>query len=176
PDGDLPFVTAEIEHIYRALEPLADVRCLNGPLATFTGVTSGLAEGFDIIHYCGHVVTDAAGPALLLAERGRLSADAIARNLAGRPVVFLNGCTTGRVRDVTERSGEPSPLASLAEHVLRARATWVVGTLRDVRDAHAARMASTFYGLLFEHVPIGEALRRARLACRESPSDAAWLG
>lgn len=178
PLGDLPLVGAEIQEIYGALAGVAEVRCLNGRLATFSSVTATLAEGFDIVHYCGHIVPGGpAGPAFLLANRELLSAETFARNLAGRPILFLNGCTSGGTPTSPAGGTEDgTAIASLAEHALRARAMAVVATLRDVDDRHAATMASAFYRLLFDHVPLGEALRRARCACRPDPEASPWPG
>ncbi|TMB24604.1 MAG: CHAT domain-containing protein, partial [Deltaproteobacteria bacterium] len=68
PRGDLRFVGLEVEAICEALEPLADIECVTGRLATFDAVTAYLGERFDLIHYCGHLVASAdAKPGLLLA-------------------------------------------------------------------------------------------------------------
>jgi len=83
PRGDLRFVGEEVEAICEALEPIADIECVSGRLATFDAVTAYLGERFDLIHYCGHLVASAgANPALLLAEEQTLSAAAIEANVA----------------------------------------------------------------------------------------------
>src|SRR5438552_11076710 len=95
PRGDLPFVHGEVERICETLEHFADICCVSGALAPFDAVAAYLSEGFDLIHYCGHVVTgERAGPALRLADGALLSAAVIERNLAGHPLVFLNGCAS----------------------------------------------------------------------------------
>src|SRR5439155_14159486 len=97
PRGDLPFVHSEIERICETLERFADICCVSGRLATFDAVTAYLREGFDLIHYCGHVLADRqGGPALLLTDETPLAAEVIEPNLSGRPLVFLNGCASAR--------------------------------------------------------------------------------
>src|SRR5262249_58524249 len=69
PRGDLPFVRHEIEEICETLEGSADIVCVLDHLASFETVSAYLGEGFDLIHYCGHVVTSPeTRPALLLAH------------------------------------------------------------------------------------------------------------
>src|SRR5207253_1807320 len=59
PRGDLRFVGQEVEAICEALEPIADIECVSGRLATFDAVTAYLGQSFDLIHYCGHLVASA---------------------------------------------------------------------------------------------------------------------
>src|SRR5262249_35371395 len=93
-----------VEGICETLEPFADIVCVVDRLATFETVSAYLGEGFDLIHYCGHVVSgEDTGPALVLADSRPLSAAVIEPNVAGRPLVFLNACASAR-----ERQGPPS--------------------------------------------------------------------
>jgi CHAT domain-containing protein/TolB-like protein len=172
PRGDLPFVRDEVEAICAALEPHADVDCVSGRLATFDAVVEHLAADVDVVHFCGHVVDDPdAGPALLLAEERPLPAPVIEANLRGRPLVFLNGCASAR-------GGEPSAgessweatVSSVAHGFLFGGALAAVGTLADVSDRHASALAAAFYREALARVPVGEALRRARVSVRAAPS------
>lgn len=181
PRGDLPFVRREADAICEALEAHCDVVCIADSLATFDAVSAYLGEGFSLIHWAGHVVADAAGtPGLLLADDRILSPHVVESNLAGRPLVFLNGCASARGSAPT---GAPAgaweaTVSSVANGFLFGGALGVVGTLCEVSDRHAAPLAERFYEHVLSGTAMGEALRRARTTCRDdadcerSPS---WL-
>jgi ketosteroid isomerase-like protein len=179
PRRDLPFVSQEVEAICDTLDPVAEVECVSARLATFAAVTAFLGRGFDLIHYCGHVVVDPdAGPSLLLADGRTLSASAIEANLTGRPLVFLNGCASARGEGRPATGAWEESFASVAYGFLFGGALGVVGTLADVSDRHAASLAAEFYDRALGREPVGEALRLARAACRGRPESAAsptWL-
>src|SRR5213078_3337208 len=170
PGGDLRFVEQEAEAICEALEPIADIECVSGRLATFDAVTTYLGQGFDLIHYCGHLVASAgANPALLLAEEQTLSAAAIEANVAGRPLVFLNACASARGEGRPGERAWEATASSVVHGFLFGGAVAVVGTLCEVADRHAAALAVAFYRGALERLPIGEALRAARAECRAEP-------
>src|SRR5215813_8481936 len=179
PRGDLPFVRHEVEEICETLEGSADIVCVVDRLASFETVSAYLGEGFDLIHYSGHVVTSPeTGPALLLAEGRPLTTAVIEANLAGRPLVFLNACASARDSDAPSSGAWEATVSSVANAFLFGGAVAVVGTLADVSDRHAARLAEGFYRRVLELAPIGEALRAARVECRqnaESANSPAWL-
>ena len=178
PRGDLPLVSREVTAVCRALAPFADVVAVAGPLATFENVTAHLGRGFDLVHFAGHIVPFANDESALLLANGRPLPSSIVRaTLTGRPIVMLNGCSSAAAppADATARD---LPLASMVHAFLFGGAVAAVGTIGDVRDQHAATLAGGFYAELFAEVPIGEALRRARVACRRDPalaSSPAWL-
>jgi CHAT domain-containing protein/ketosteroid isomerase-like protein len=179
PRGDLPFVRREAEEICETLEGAADLVCVVDRLATFETVSTYLSEGFDVVHYCGHVVTGPeTGPALLLAEERPLTSAVIEANVAGRPLVFLNACASARDSQAPPSGAWEATVSSVANAFLFGGAVAVVGTLADVSDRHAARLAEGFYRRVLEPTPIGEALRAARVECRENPESAnspTWL-
>jgi hypothetical protein len=168
PRRDLPFVAREIETICDALEARADVVCVTDRLATLERVLAHLGEGFDVIHFCGHVVAGPDDtPALLLADEQLLPAPVIHANLVGRPLAFVNACGS---------AVGPSSLQSVAHAFLEGGALAVVGTLADVGDAHAATLAETFYREALGGAPLGNALREARIQARETaPASPVWL-
>src|SRR5207247_189497 len=43
-DGDLGFVRSEVDTVVRLLQPVADVHCVSGALASFPAVTARLAD------------------------------------------------------------------------------------------------------------------------------------
>ena len=177
PRGDLPFVREEVERICDALSRVADVTLVSGPLATFEAVTGHLGQRFDLIHFCGHVVTDPTGaPALLLADQKLVSATVIEPNLTGHPVVVLNGCASVRGASAAGVDQWEERFSSVAYGFLFGGAMAVVGTLCEVSDRRAATLADEFYRRVLAHVPVGEALRCARERLRtEHPSSPAWL-
>jgi ketosteroid isomerase-like protein len=179
PRGGLPFVAHEVEVICEALERFADIECVTGRLATFETVMAALGGDFDLIHYCGHVVTGAAHEsALLLGDGKTLPASAIEANLAGRPLVFLNGCATARGQESHATGSWEASFSSVAYGFLFGGAMGVVGTLADVSDRHAAALAAEFYRGALEKAPVGEALRAARAHSRADPETAGsptWL-
>jgi hypothetical protein len=168
PLQDLPSVATEIAAVCDVLERRADVVCITDRLATFDRVVAHLGEGFDVVHFCGHVVRDESGvPALLLADAQRLPATVIEANLVGRPLVFVNGCASAQAA---------ASSASVADAFLHGGAVAVVGTAADVADEHAAQLATAFYREALGGAPLGSALREARAEVRESaPGSAAWL-
>jgi len=179
PRGDLPFVRHEVEEICETLEGSADLVCVVDRLASFETVSAYLGEGFDVVHYCGHVVAGPeTGPALLLADERPLTTAVIEANVAGRPLVFLNACASARDNQAPSSGAWEATVSSVANAFLFGGAVAVVGTLADVSDRHAARLAVAFYQRVLESAPIGEALRAARLACRqaaESAGSPTWL-
>ncbi|TMA33154.1 MAG: CHAT domain-containing protein, partial [Deltaproteobacteria bacterium] len=179
PRGDLPFVHSEVERICETLERFADICCVSGRLATFDAVTAYLREGFDLIHYCGHVLADRqGGPALLLTDETPLAAEVIEPNLAGRPLVFLNGCASARGAEHEPTGTWEERFSGVAYGFLFGGAVAVVGTLCDVSDRHAASLAEAFYERVLTPLPVGEALRGARERCRADPASArspTWL-
>ncbi len=179
PRGDLPFVRHEVEEICETLEGSADIVCVVDHLATFETVSAYLGEGFDLVHYSGHVVTGPeTGPALLLADERPLTTAVIEANVAGRPLVFLNACASARDRQAPAIGAWEATVSSVANGFLFGGAVAVVGTLADVSDRHAARLAERFYRRVLEPAPIGEALRVARVECRQdrdSTGSPTWL-
>lgn len=178
PKGDLPFVHDEIKTIGDTLESNGViVRSVAPDLATFDSVTDYLQEGFDFIHYAGHIgVDEKEEPGLLLARGELLSAAMIQKQMNECSLAFLNGCASGQ-REAEGTSGErEKTLKSVADGFLFGGAAGVVGTLCDVRDCHAASLAAEFYRRLLEGKPIGESLRMARFHSRAThPESATWL-
>ncbi len=179
PRGDLSYVRHEVDEICDTLDGAADIVCVVDRLATFETVSSYLGEGFDLIHYSGHIVTAPdTGPALLLARERPLTAPVIEANVAGRPLVFLNACASVRESQAPPVGGWEATASSIANAFLFGGAVAVVGTLTDVSDRHAARLADRFYRHVLGALPVGEALRLARVECRQDPASTgspSWL-
>jgi TolB-like protein len=167
PAGDLPHLEREIGAVCDALEGRAELVCVADRLATFDRVLAHLGEGFDIVHFAGHVVADDGGAALLLGDGRRLPASVIEANLVGRPLVYVNGCAS---------AGTAAATAGVAHAFLHGGALAVVGTVADVADEHAATLATAFYREALGGAPLGNALREARAQVRErAAASPAWL-
>ncbi|MDI7275402.1 MAG: CHAT domain-containing protein, partial [Anaerolineae bacterium] len=177
PQGDLEGAEREI----RLLSDL--VASTGGSVRTLVGSRAGLLpvqlalqseQGYLGIHYAGHADYDKASRqySLLLAGRTRLTADAIRKLLRGEPFVFLNACGT----DQPSEHGRRAALAwqvteGLAAAFVAGGARAVLGTRWEVDDQRSAEFAAHFYESALQGVPIGEALRRARVRCREERGD-----
>ncbi|MBI3891454.1 MAG: CHAT domain-containing protein, partial [Candidatus Wallbacteria bacterium] len=146
-------------------------------------VTRRLAAGeVDIFHFSGHAVFGggATGQIGFLFPEGMLGPDALSQTLAGAavpPVVFANGCYTGRalgrraggsggiVAGPTSPSTPDSGLGarlSLPSAFIGAGARMYLGCLWQVETEAAARFAVAFYRQLLRGETAGDALSRAR--------------
>lgn len=85
-----------------------------------------------------------------------------------RPLVFLNGCETGRIGLSLTDLGGWGPC------FLRAGAGGFIGTLWEVRDSRSREFARVFYAAFLGGLALAEAVRVARQAIR-SESDPTWL-
>lgn len=137
-----------------------ETELLGSKQATLAAVREKLAGGrYDVIHYAGH----AAANSLLLAD-GELAASEIATGLRGQPIVFLNACRSAFESDATD----------LTAAFVQGGALAVVGTLRNVEDSGSNDFARWFYGLLLNGLPLGEALRQARIRLNAGSPNPLW--
>ncbi|HEV8578213.1 MAG TPA: CHAT domain-containing tetratricopeptide repeat protein [Thermoanaerobaculia bacterium] len=148
--------------------------------------TGGGLARYDIVHFATHGFVDDAHPLLsgvvlsLVDRRGR-ETDGLLRlqDLYGMELdadlVVLSACSTAVGREL---QGEG--LIGLSRGFLHAGARRVVATLWPVDEAATAHLMQTFYtGLLRQHLPPAEALRRAQLAVAREPlwrSPSYWSG
>ena len=169
PRGDLRQAGGEAEAIAEmfAEEPLVQVRVLAGNDASTRNVLDQLSKNaYDIVHYAGHVDANEPGEATLKLADDDTPASYLAQRLAAdKPqIVFVNGCSSGRlaeqVQDNPHAGGEW--VASMAETFLTEGVGSYVGTLWDVADDAASRIASRFYAALLEGAAVGDALTSAR--------------
>jgi len=146
--------------------------------ARYIRVVEALASGgYDGWHFIGHGISKGNNPsqwALQLEAFEELSQRDLhgeARRLGGaRPLVFLNGCRTGRgAQSLTGIGG-------WAQEFLVAGAGAFVGSHWAVPDSEARAFAEAFYRFFISGMPGGEAARRARCEIRESfPGSPTWL-
>ncbi|HWM69789.1 MAG TPA: CHAT domain-containing protein [Steroidobacteraceae bacterium] len=187
PCGSLPHIGREIEFFTspgpgslraRNLTP----RAIGPERKEFYAAVA--APDFDVFHICCHADSDhesidtaeliigdekppgEAGPRRITVDATNVAAEA---RLAGaHPLVFLNGCETGRIGPVlTQYGGWPNVF-------LRAGAGAFVGTSWSVRDVPASEFCKAFYNALLDGKMLFEAATAARAACKKL-GDASWL-
>jgi hypothetical protein len=145
--------------------------------AKYLEVKKALSTGdFDAWHFGGHGATYSKDPNLwdLKLDDEPLRPEdmgSAAGNLGPmQPLVFFNGCHTGR-------SGWTwAGLGGWPQALLNAGAGAFIGTLWAVGDKKARTFAKAFYEHFLGGQPIGESARQARLRVRdEFPGDPTWL-
>ncbi|QUQ67106.1 CHAT domain-containing protein [Kutzneria sp. CA-103260] len=162
PLGDLPNAREEAERISAWLHDRG-VECttLIGRRADPSGVQDQLATGeYDLLHYCGHVVTAPgttyAGLYLhgkeMFDQRSMMSLDAHCIP----PVVFVNGCASA------------DRMANLCVPFMVHGAKIVVGARHPVGDVPSREFAEHFYTKLLAKASAGDAVRTARQALRDA--------
>lgn len=176
PTEDLPGAEEEATRLLQFLRARHSERRPIGPSlfarrkADFASIFPQLGQDYTVIHYTGHA-DYRNGRALLLAQNDRLEADQIAAALRGQPFVFANACGT----DYTKRGRGARWFAHVAENIagafIRGGARAVVATLWKIPDDSSADFALLFYEELFRGIPVGEALRVAKLRFREQRRD-----
>jgi WD40 repeat protein len=141
PHENLPGAQIERDIVYGRLKQKMETILVEGNDASTKKVANLFGQGFDIIHFAGHVEEG-----LLQLSDGAMTPEEVKDFMAGTPVVFVNGCKS----------------EDLAKAFLLGGAMAYVGTIHPVHDGSAADIAADFYDFCFEY-RIGEALRRARI-------------
>ena len=134
------------------------------------------------MHFAGHGVYDDEDPARsgLVFASGVLSSPGLLQSLAGTPIIFSNACHSG-VLDAPGGAGTDarpdargqSAWTGLAASFLLNGAANYLGSLWPIYDDSSQALAGEFYELLCAGIPVGEALRRARLAIHAA-GDPTW--
>lgn len=135
---------------------------------------------FKIIHYCGHGAIDRANPSSssLMLFDDPVTTRVIAKAFGeSRPLLcFVNACES--VDEMITDPAQPS-VYTIGRAFLQTGA-YVLGSRWKINDLAARAFAERFYSaLLVESEAVGEAVRLARLACREelkvsAPGDLGW--
>ncbi|MCP4659142.1 MAG: CHAT domain-containing protein [bacterium] len=143
-----------------------------------TELLEAMAAGrHDGWHFTGHAVDRPGDPessGLPLEDYTELTPEDL-HGVAGElgrsgPLVFLNGCHTGRTGPT------PSGWSGWSRRLLEAGAGAFLGASWATSDEPAAHFARTFYRFFTGGLPIAEAVRRARIEIRERfPADPTWL-
>jgi len=150
-------------------------RRVNPVPARYLDVVKELDSGsYDGWHFSGHGRARSPDPnrSAMVLEAGDelipedLSMASSVRN--ARPLVFLNACQIGQsAMSLTDIGG-------WAAQFLRAGAVAFIGAYWSILDDTAYEFCQAFYGRLLSGVPIGRAVREARLAVK-SAQDLTWL-
>ena len=178
----LPGAQAEAAAIRAAFARQADIS---------TSFVSGKGDLFDflaalpaaeLVHFAGHGVYDNAEPdrSGLVFVSGVLSSPGLLQTLAGTPIIFSNACQSGLLDagddaspDAQPDTGGQSAWTGLAASFLLNGAANYLGSLWPIYDDSSQALADEFYELLCSGTPVGEALRRGRLAIHAA-GDPTW--
>jgi CHAT domain/SLOG cluster2/Caspase domain/TIR domain len=177
PLGDLPGAAAEGDAVIAALRDRPDVELIEvrGGAADCARLHQELEVGYyDILHYAGHASFDRQQPersGLHLAD-GTFTAAKLGEIQVPRLVV-LSGCESARIRaqppaaTATAAAGDdgactPSDAQPLADALLRAGVTSLIGTFFPVSDAAACMFATELHGTLAAGKTVGDAVHDAR--------------
>ncbi len=174
PDSSLDSAFEEGEKLLVLLNRDFHVEPLKQNEATVGAVFQAFASNeHDIIHFAGHAKVGKRS-ALVCHNGTLLEANTIHNlSLKRRPVVFANACATA-----TKSTFYGGASSSLAEAFVGAGARAFIGTLWKPGDKSSANFAVEFYNNLLDGLPIGDALRRTRLAFskRVKSDEVDWAG
>ncbi|MFY0563718.1 CHAT domain-containing protein [Archangium lansingense] len=174
PPSNLGFVQEEVDAFERMQrEGRMKVERIESKEALDTFLTRG---GAHVVHFACHGRFEQEQPGRSLVMLGSHTSlrpdDVTGKYLAfgrSRPLVFLNACDTAR------QSFGLTGLEGWAETFVRtAGVGGFIGSTWQATDELACRFAISFYELLSKGLPLGEAMRRARMAIKSS-GDATYL-
>jgi CHAT domain len=142
----------------------------------FEEVTSALMTGgFDILHFSTHGQYRADDPILssiVLENKTELKPVDIVGLCAtfgqSKPLVFMNTCHS------STQGFSASGIQGWAKRFLEAGVCAFIGTIWSVSDDTAFKFSQGLYLQLANGSPLGDAVQKARLKCKES-GDLSWL-
>jgi pSer/pThr/pTyr-binding forkhead associated (FHA) protein len=175
PRGDLPEARADAEALLWSLESrrsFLDVDFLAGGRATEVAVLRAL-ESADLVYYIGHGTYDPERPEASgwQLSDGTLGPDRI-RTLSRPPrFVFSNACNSAEETPQKKQQMGHAPNTGLASGLLLAGVGAVVGARWPIRAESSAALANVFFHRLLRGIPIGAALREARMVTRRARGD-----
>lgn len=160
----LPGAQAEISAVSMTLTADTDVDL------AIVGRENDLAEFLDrlssahLAHFAGHGSYDDTRPEQsgLIFRQGKLIPGNLTNTLQGMPMIFSNACETGRFSTIRP-SGSGQGWGSIAASFIAQGAVNYLGSLWPIFDESSRNLAEEFYRRLCNGLPIGEALRIARL-------------
>ena len=144
--------------------------------ATFAKLQDAFAKGvYDAWHFTGHGAARDENPdrsPILLAEGESFTPESLSGAAANvgipHPLVFINACQVGRAGMALTGIG------GWANRFVEAGAGAFIGAYWSVYDEAAYAFAKEVYTRLLKGVPVGQAVREARLAIRRA-GDPTWL-
>lgn len=175
-DSELPLASQERDEVRALAErngrKITEITARRQPVRD--ALASGTHEGW---HFTGHGANVGEDPdrwSIKLEELSDLSAEDLRDKTANlglaQPLVFFNGCSTGRSGlSLTGPGG-------WSHAFLKAGAGAFIGTHWSIRDSKAREFALAVYKGLFSGLPIGEAVRQARRSLHKKyEGDPTWL-
>jgi len=180
PTGELEEADREAKELYQFLKGKGvTVHVLRGPQANSWEFLGRLKSGqYNIIHYTGHAgYAEEEEEGFLELADGNFPASMIVTNLAGSPLVFVNGCGSAHQPRKRSRAFKyDANVSSLPEAFLSRGARGFIGTSWLISDQSARIFSRFFYeALLTDKRTLGEAMAYARACSREvMKDDVAW--
>jgi CHAT domain-containing protein len=175
PLGDLEYTSEESEEIRKALVNIFivdEVKLLLGDDASKENVLKYLGSGkYQLIHYAGHTIFNEKVPAksgLVLKDEVILTGHELEATLketndqiSYHPLIYLNSCDASRIKAVESKEGVVK-FDGVSISLVRGGALGCVGNNWEVEDEAIKEFSISFYKLLLEGIPIGEALMKSR--------------
>jgi len=166
---DLAWSAEEIADLQRMIPGFSPVHPCD------TATIQKLLERSDVqlLHFSGHGIWSEGGNADLTAiqlEDAPLPAvSLVGRPIGrGRPILYLNACTVGRVGQVLGRSG------GFARNCIASGWAGIIAPYWPINDASAREFSIAFYGRLKAGRAVGEALQELRAERPEDPTYQAY--
>lgn len=177
PTGDLDSAYREGVSIRNELEK--KVKAIKIHLKT-TDVDSQFLKknirDFDLVHFAGHAeynLSDPSKSGWLLKDEKFTSKDILALGESGQfpMVVFSNACQSGMTKEWSIDGNFEGKIYGLANAFLLSGVKHYIGTFWQILDEPSAYFSKHFYQSVLQDMPMGEALRLARLKLIEKYGD-----
>lgn len=129
---------------------------------------------YSIIHYAGHGYFDELRPEQsgLQFVDGPYYAEELERGLNSRAFIFLSACSAAQTKTSEAGPGfQGRFIEGIAIAALVGGASSCLAPMWEIEDSATQEFALEFYRQLLGGIPVGEAVRRARLAVRSNVSD-----
>jgi hypothetical protein len=172
-----------LESVKEELELIRSLESLGSTVVRLPAKRKALQDtfergDFDLLHLASHSTfggARAGDASAVLLEDGEFTAAQLSPLMAGplrraQPLVFFNACHSGRLGLC------PTRLGSWGSRFVELGCGGFVGALWPVTDRAAVAFARSFYELIAQRRPIGEAVRLSRHRVRQLfPNDPTWL-
>jgi hypothetical protein len=180
PTGDLPGAEEEAGLIADALSIAGvETELLVKEKATAKQFARKIRnELYDFIHFAGHAYFEPKAPDMsgLLFCDSPMPAAELGRHLTSSALVFISACEAGMSAVTESHIGMVGDFVSgIAASILFGGAIGCIAPMWGIEDGVAKDLSLSFYKHLLSGKVVGESLRQARLAVRESGSnEGAW--
>ncbi|MBF0497797.1 MAG: CHAT domain-containing protein, partial [Deltaproteobacteria bacterium] len=184
PSGDLSSAQAEGQLIKTGMDRVwGKIQCeLWNKDITQERVKQHIEE-YDLVHYAGHADYNQFNPSLsgwMLQDGKLITSDIVdlAQTVTLPALVFSNSCQSGQTSAWQADDLIKNRIHGLADAFLMSGVQHYVGAFWNVYDRPSADFAMEFYSGLVKGMPVGQALRQARLKIieRHGMGEAVWAG